>query len=83
MSPCSWPVRLFLIKEICLYLFFLLVPAHFSDQMRHLIQALLITYAQPALNRTMNDQDDNATFNSRHSDPYWCQHFIHPRFCPS
>ncbi|CAF1336728.1 unnamed protein product [Adineta steineri] len=52
------------------------LPESASDEMRHLIQALLVTHAEPKLNRTINDSI--LTFaNSNNNN--WYQHLIHPR----
>jgi hypothetical protein len=60
----------------CLLLL-LLVPTDSSDDMRHLIHALLVAYADPKLNVT--EQACGATIKSRSIDGYWCQHLTHPR----
>jgi hypothetical protein len=57
---------------VCLFL----VPENGSDDMRHLIQALLIAYAEPKLNITIQNHNDD-------SNRYWYQHLTHPRLCAS
>ncbi|UJR06545.1 hypothetical protein I4U23_010828 [Adineta vaga] len=51
------------------------LPETASDEMRHLIHALLVTYAEPKLNLTTitTDSDNNNSQNP------WCQHLTHPR----
>ncbi|CAF1568975.1 unnamed protein product, partial [Adineta steineri] len=48
-----------------------------SDEMRHLIQALLVTHAEPKLNRTINDS--LLTSANSNNNNNWYQHLIHPR----
>lgn len=55
----------------------LLVPTDSSDDMRHLIHALLVAYTDTKLNVT--EQPCGATIKSRSMDRYWCQHLTHPR----
>ncbi|CAF3978273.1 unnamed protein product [Adineta steineri] len=58
------------------------LPESASDEMGHLIQALLVTYAQPKLNRTVHDTNDPILSSTNINDA-WCQHLIHPRLCLS
>ncbi|CAF4331922.1 unnamed protein product [Adineta steineri] len=60
----------------------MVLPESASDEMGHLIQALLVTYAEPKLNRTVHDINDPIlTLTNTNND--WCQHLIHPRLCLS
>ena len=59
-----------------IYLF--VVPEHSSDEMRHLIQALLIVHAEPKLNITI-DKNNDCTLKSNACHNIWCQNLIHPR----
>ncbi|CAF3554163.1 unnamed protein product [Adineta steineri] len=52
------------------------LPDNSSDEMRHLIQALLVTHAEPKLNKTINDSILTIA-NSNNNN--WYQHLIHPR----
>ncbi|CAF1566031.1 unnamed protein product [Adineta steineri] len=51
------------------------LPDNSSYEMRHLIQALLVTHAEPKLNKTIND----SILTSTNSNNTWYQHLIHPR----
>ncbi|CAF1575650.1 unnamed protein product [Adineta steineri] len=53
------------------------LPDNSSDEMRHLIQALLVTHAEPKLNRTINDSILTSANSNNNNN--WYQHFIHPR----
>ncbi|CAF4131164.1 unnamed protein product [Adineta steineri] len=60
----------------------MVLPESASDEMGHLIQALLVTYAEPTLNRTVHDTNDRISTSTNINDA-WCQHLIHPRLCSS
>ncbi len=60
----------------------LLVPENGSDELRHLIQALLIAYAEPKLN-VINHPTVKSRLASYPNDPCWCQQLVHPRLYSS
>ena len=55
------------------------VPENFSDEMRHITQALLVVHAEPQLNRTIYDKDNESIFSSIYWKKSWCEHLVHPR----
>jgi len=60
---------------------FVLVPENASDEMRHIIQSLLIAHVEPKLNITIQHNDLERKSNIGHT--YWCEHLIHPRLSSS
>ena len=64
---------------INLHFGFFLVDEHCSDEMRHLVQALLIAHAEPKLNIIMNPNHDFILKSDNCSSNHWRQHLIHPR----
>ena len=58
------------------------MPENSSDDMRHLIQALLVAYAQPKLNLTI-DHTTDTQLKSNIDHPNWYRHLTHPRLCSS
>jgi len=56
---------------------FVLVTENASDEMRHIIQSLLIARAEPKLNITIQNNDLERQSNISHT--YWCENLIHPR----
>jgi hypothetical protein len=63
--------------------FFVLVPDNTSTEMRHIVQSLLIAYAEPKLNITIQHNDTDLQWKSNFDHTYWCQHLIHPRLLSS
>ncbi|CAF1382322.1 unnamed protein product [Adineta steineri] len=55
------------------------LPDNSSDEMRHLIQALLVSHAEPKLNRTINDSILTSANSNNNNNNNWYQHLIHPR----
>lgn len=54
------------------------MPKNYPDDIRRLLQALLIVHAEPKLNITINHT--GPTLQSEVSNECWCQHLVHPRF---
>ncbi|CAF1442996.1 unnamed protein product [Rotaria sordida] len=59
------------------YEFFL--PEDASSAVCHVIQALLIVYAEPNLNILITDTDTTATTSDDSMDEIWCKDLIQPR----
>ncbi|CAF3808946.1 unnamed protein product [Rotaria sp. Silwood1] len=54
------------------------LPENASNAVRHVVQALLIVYAEPKLNITTG-VDDTVSISSDADDEIWCKDLIHPR----